>query len=81
MCCGEGGILPEAFENAYKYIFEYVPNQYSVTEANLKRAEAIEIKFGQPAKPGMGGHLPADKVTNFLKATNEEKNGNGLDRR
>jgi glutamate synthase domain-containing protein 2/rubredoxin len=63
MCSGEGGILPESFESAYKYIFEYVPNEYSVTEENLKRADAIEIKFGQSAKPGMGGHLPADKVT------------------
>jgi len=63
ICSGEGGILPEAFESAYRYIFEYVPNEYSVTEENLKRADAIEIKFGQSAKPGMGGHLPADKVT------------------
>ncbi len=63
VCSGEGGILPEAFETAYRYIFEYVPNEYSVTEENLKRADAIEIKFGQSAKPGMGGHLPADKVT------------------
>ncbi len=62
-CSGEGGILPEAFESAYRYIFEYVPNEYSVTEENLKKADAIEIKFGQSAKPGMGGHLPADKVT------------------
>jgi glutamate synthase domain-containing protein 2/rubredoxin len=62
-CSGEGGILPEAFESSYKYIFEYVPNEYSVTEENLKSADAIEIKFGQSAKPGMGGHLPADKVT------------------
>jgi glutamate synthase domain-containing protein 2/rubredoxin len=63
MCSGEGGILPEGFETAYRYIFEYVPNEYSVTEENLKRADAIEIKFGQSAKPGMGGHLPAHKVT------------------
>lgn len=62
-CSGEGGILPEAFENSYRYIFEYVPNEYSVTEDNLKKADAIEIKFGQSAKPGMGGHLPAGKVT------------------
>jgi len=34
-----------------------------VTEENLKRADAIEIKFGQSAKPGMGGHLPGHKVT------------------
>jgi len=63
MCSGEGGILEESFFQAYKYIFEYVPNQYSVTEENLKRVDAIEIKFGQSVKPGMGGHLPAEKVT------------------
>lgn len=63
MCSGEGGILPEEKEAAYKYIFEYVPNQYSVTDENLKTADAIEIKIGQGTKPGMGGHLPGEKVT------------------
>ena len=63
MCSGEGGILPSERQAAYKYIFEYVPNLYSVTEENLKNADAIEIKIGQGTKPGMGGHLPGDKVT------------------
>lgn len=63
MCSGEGGILPEEKEAAYKYIFEYVPNLYSVTDENLKTADAIEIKIGQGTKPGMGGHLPGSKVT------------------
>lgn len=63
MCSGEGGILPESMQSAYKYIFEYVPNRYSFTEENLKKVDAIEIKIGQSAKPGMGGHLPAEKVT------------------
>jgi len=63
MCSGEGGILSSSIENAHKYIFEYVPNRYSVTAENLKRVDAIEIKFGQSAKPGMGGHLPGEKVT------------------
>ena len=63
MCSGEGGILPEEKAAAYKYIFEYVPNLYSVTDQNLKEADAIEIKIGQGTKPGMGGHLPGEKVT------------------
>lgn len=63
MCSGEGGILPEEKAAAYKYIFEYVPNQYSVTDENLKTSDAIEIKIGQGTKPGMGGHLPGSKVT------------------
>lgn len=63
MCSGEGGILPEEKEASYKYIFEYVPNLYSVTDENLKTSDAIEIKIGQGTKPGMGGHLPGGKVT------------------
>lgn len=66
MCSGEGGILPEEFDAAYKYIFEYVPNLYSVTEENLKKVDAIEIKIGQGTKPGMGGHLPGIKVTSEI---------------
>ena len=62
-CSGEGGILPEEMDNAYRYIFEYVPNQYSVTEENLKNVDAIEIKIGQATKPGLGGQLQGEKVT------------------
>ena len=63
MCSGEGGILPEERDAAYKYIFEYIPNKYSVTDENLRSADAIEIKIGQGTKPEMGGHLPGSKVT------------------
>lgn len=62
-CSGEGGILEEEIQAAHKYIFEYVPNKYAVTDENLKRSDAIEIKIGQGTKPGMGGHLPGRKVT------------------
>lgn len=78
MCSGEGGILPESIENAYKYIFEFVPNQYSVTEENLKRVDAIEIKIGQSAKPGMGGHLPAHKVTDEIAAIRGFRQGQDI---
>lgn len=63
MCSGEGGILPEEMSASHKYIFEYVPNRYSVTPENLQNSDAIEIKIGQGTKPGMGGHLPGEKVT------------------
>lgn len=63
MCSGEGGILPEEMAAAEKYIFEYVGNLYSVTPEHLQNSDAIEIKIGQGTKPGMGGHLPAEKVT------------------
>jgi glutamate synthase domain-containing protein 2/rubredoxin len=68
MCSGEGGIVPESLEASHRYIFEYVPNRYSVTDENLKAVDAIEIKIGQSAKPGMGGHLPGHKVTEEIAA-------------
>jgi glutamate synthase domain-containing protein 2 len=68
MCSGEGGIVPESLDAAHRYIFEYVPNRYSVTDENLKAVDAIEIKIGQSAKPGMGGHLPGHKVTDEIAA-------------
>jgi glutamate synthase domain-containing protein 2 len=68
MCSGEGGILPESMESSHRYIFEYVPNLYSVSEENLRNADAIEIKIGQSVKPGMGGHLPGNKVTDEIAA-------------
>lgn len=75
MCSGEGGILPEERDAAYKYIFEYIPNKYSVTDENLQNADAIEIKIGQGTKPGMGGHLPGDKVTPEIAKLRGKKPG------
>lgn len=78
MCSGEGGILPEERAEAYKYIFEYVPNKYSVTPDNLKNADAIEIKIGQGTKPGMGGHLPAEKVTEEIAKIRSKPMGHDI---
>ena len=75
MCSGEGGILPEERAASYKYIFEYVPNKYSVTDENLRNSDAIEIKIGQGTKPGMGGHLPGEKVTPEIAAIRGKKQG------
>ena len=68
MCSGEGGIVPESLEASHRYVFEYVPNRYSVNDENLTTVDAIEIKIGQSAKPGMGGHLPGHKVTEEIAA-------------
>jgi glutamate synthase domain-containing protein 2/rubredoxin len=63
MGSGEGGILPEERDLAYRHILEYVPNRYSITDENLKATAAVEIKIGQSTSPGLGAHLPAEKVT------------------
>lgn len=75
MCSGEGGILPEEKAAAYRYIFEYVPNKYSVTDENLRTSDAVEIKIGQGTKPGMGGHLPGSKVTPEIAEIREKPLG------
>lgn len=78
MCSGEGGILPEEKQAAYKYIFEYIPNKYSVTKENLVSSDAIEIKIGQGTKPGMGGHLPGEKVTAEIAEIRGKKQGEDI---
>ncbi len=75
MCSGEGGILEEEQSEAYQYIFEYVPNEYSVTDENLRKVDAIEIKIGQGTKPGMGGHLPGEKVSEEIAAVRNKPVG------
>ena len=78
ICSGEGGILEDELNEAFKYIFEYVPNKYSVEERFLKKIDAIEIKIGQSAKPGMGGHLPANKVNEEIAVVRGKKAGEDI---
>ena len=78
MCSGEGGILPEERAAAYRYIFEYIPNKYSVTDENLRSSDAVEIKIGQGTKPGMGGHLPGSKVTSEIAEIRGKKAGEDI---
>ena len=78
MCSGEGGILPEEKEVSFRYIFEYVPTLYSVTDENLQSSDAIEIKIGQGTKPGMGGHLPGSKVTPEIAAIRNKPLGQDI---
>lgn len=63
MGSGEGGLLPEAQEQAGAYIFEMASGYFGWNESNIRKASAIEVKIGQSAKPGLGGLLPGKKVT------------------
>jgi len=62
-CSGEGGMLPAEKENATKYIYEIGTGGFSRRDELIRQADAVEIKIGQAAKPGMGGHLPKEKIT------------------
>ena len=66
MCSGEGGALYDEMASSYRYIFELAPNMYSFDSPTLAGSHAVEIKIGQGTKPGMGGHLPGDKVTPII---------------
>ncbi len=63
MCSGEGGMLPEEREESTKYVYELGTACLSHREEAIRQADATEIKIGQAAKPGMGGHLPKEKIT------------------
>jgi len=67
-CSGEGGMLPEEQAAAGIYIYELGTAEFSHREENIKLADAIEIKIGQAAKPGLGGTLPSMKITEEIAA-------------
>ena len=60
---GEGGMLDSERENAEKLIIQFSTGRFGITDNVLKKADAIEIKIGQGAKPGSGGLLPKEKIT------------------
>ncbi|MEN8008455.1 MAG: glutamate synthase-related protein [Candidatus Krumholzibacteriota bacterium] len=67
-CSGEGGMLPDEQAAAGSYIYELGTADFSHREENIKLADAIEIKIGQAAKPGLGGTLPRTKITGEIAA-------------
>lgn len=78
MCSGEGGALWDEMIASHRYIFEYIPNRYSFNDLTLEHCSAIEIKIGQGTKPGMGGHLPGDKVTEVISVMRGKRRGEDI---
>ncbi|MDW7667967.1 MAG: glutamate synthase-related protein [Bacillota bacterium] len=75
MCSGEGGMLPESREAAQKYIYELGTAAFSHDDEIIKKADAVELKIGQAVKPGLGGHLPAKKITPEIAKMRNTKEG------
>ena len=63
ICSGEGGILPEEQRSNHRYFYELAPAMFGYHEQLLSRVQALHFKIGQSAKAGLGGRLPASKVT------------------
>lgn len=59
---GEGGFHQDLWSFGGNTIVQVASGRFGVDAAYLNRAAAIEIKIGQGAKPGIGGHLPAEKI-------------------
>lgn len=66
---GEGGL----HENLYNYgsntIVQVASGRFGVHKKYLSSGAAIEIKMGQGAKPGIGGHLPGTKIVGDISKT------------
>ncbi|MGV8084714.1 MAG: glutamate synthase-related protein [Candidatus Bilamarchaeum sp.] len=59
---GEGGVVPQIWPNN-RIMIQIATGLFGITPELLENCAAITIKMSQSAKPGMGGHLPAFKVT------------------
>ncbi|MCM8784892.1 MAG: glutamate synthase-related protein [Candidatus Omnitrophica bacterium] len=66
---GEGGLHEELYPYSDRCIVQVASGRFGVDIEYLKKASAIEIKIGQGAKPGIGGHLPGEKVSEEISKT------------
>ena len=66
---GEGGLHKDFYPFANNVVSEIASGRFGVTGEYLKRTAAVEIKIGQGAKPGHGGHLPGEKVSALISET------------
>ena len=60
---GDGGMLPEEREHSSKLVYQILPSRYGMNPDDLRRADAVEVVVGQGAKPGGGGMLIGQKIS------------------
>jgi len=60
---GDGGMTNEERGHSNKLVYQYLPSRYGMNPDDLRRADAIEIVVGQGAKPGGGGMLLGQKIS------------------
>ena len=69
MGSGEGGVHPDLYPYGDHIIVQVASGRFGVNKDYLDMAAAVEIKIGQGAKPGIGGHLPGEKVSPDISKT------------
>ncbi len=60
---GDGGMTPEERGQSKILIYQYLPSRYGMNPNDLRKADAIEVVVGQGAKPGGGGMLLGQKIS------------------
>jgi len=60
---GDGGMTPEERVHSKTLVYQYLPSRYGMNPDDLRKADAIEVVVGQGAKPGGGGMLLGQKIT------------------
>ena len=60
---GDGGMTKEERGHSTKLVYQYLPSRYGMNPDDLRKADAIEVVIGQGAKPGGGGMLLGQKIS------------------
>lgn len=66
---GEGGLHQDFYQYGKNTIVQVASGRFGVHKNYLEAGSAIEIKMGQGAKPGIGGHLPGSKIVDDISKT------------
>ena len=66
---GEGGLHDDFYKYGKNTIVQVASGRFGVHPTYLNSSAAIEIKMGQGAKPGIGGHLPGAKIVGDISRT------------
>ena len=66
---GEGGLHQDFVKYGKNTIVQVASGRFGVHKGYLDSGAAIEIKMGQGAKPGIGGHLPGHKIVGDVAKT------------
>ncbi len=77
-CTGEGGYPEFLYPFDHHMITQVATGLFGVKEETIQRVRIIEFKYAQGAKPGLGGHLLGDKVTEAVARMREAVKGSAL---
>ncbi len=65
---GDGGMTEEERGHSKTLVYQYLPSRYGMNPDDLRRADCIEVVVGQGAKPGGGGMLLGQKISDRVAA-------------